>query len=623
MKTKLFTLFLTLVASVGAMFAWDYERVQIGELYYNLDATNQTAEATFQLEWSENNYSELTTANIPSSVTYNNATYSVTSIGEFSFNNCSSLASVTIPNSVTSIGNQAFSGCTGLTSITIPNSVTSIGDGAFTWCVGLTSVTIPNNVTSIGRTVFKYCHGLTSITIPNSVTSIGKEAFYECVSLTSVTIPNSVTTIGDWTFAFCISLTSVTIPNSVTSIGGDAFLEVLNVVYSGSATGAPWGAKYFNGYVDGYLVYSDETKTTLVACATAARGEIIIPNSVTSIENYAFSGCYDLTSIVIESGNTVYDSRNNCNAIIETATNTLIAGCQNTIIPNSVTSIGERAFSGCTGLTSITIPNSVTSIGIRAFAYCSSLTSVTIPNSVTSIGGDAFLEVLNVVYSGSATGAPWGAKCFNGYVDGYLVYSDETKTTLIACATAAQGKIIIPNSVTSIGDQAFYDCSRLTSVIIGNSVTSIGISAFAWCISLTSITIGYSVTSIGNYAFERCSGLASVIIPNSVGWIGERAFSYCYGLTSITCEAVNPPYLKSKVFYSVDNTIPLYVPTESINTYKSTDQWKDFLNILPISSQGIEELFENIPQDGKFLRNGQIFILRGEKVYTLQGQEVR
>ncbi len=205
----------------------------------------------------------------------------------------------------------------------------------------------------------------------------------------------------------------------------------------------------------------------------------------------------------------------------------------------------------------------------------------------------------------------------------YLVYSDETKTTLIACATAAQGKIIIPNSVTSIGDQAFYDCSRLTSVIIGNSVTSIGISAFAWCISLTSITIGYSVTSIGNYAFERCSGLASVIIPNSVGWIGERAFSYCYGLTSITCEAVNPPYLKSKVFYSVDNTIPLYVPTESINTYKSTDQWKDFLNILPISSQGIEELFENIPQDGKFLRNGQIFILRGEKVYTLQGQEVR
>ena len=260
MKTKLFSLLLAIAVSVGTMFA---EKVQIGNLYYNLKE-DQTAEVTYDKYFNENNYKSLTTADIPASVTYSGTTYSVTSIGEYAFYKCSSLTSVTIPNSVTSIGNSAFSGCSSLTSVTIPNSVTSIGGEAFAYCSGLTSVTIPNSVTNIGdhafyscrsltspvynAHVFAYmpksysgaytipdgiasiadyafedCSSLTSVTIPNSVTSIGKRAFSGCSSLTSVTIPNSVTSIGYETFAYCSSLTSVTIPNSVTSIGVRAF----------------------------------------------------------------------------------------------------------------------------------------------------------------------------------------------------------------------------------------------------------------------------------------------------------------------------------------------------------------------------------------------------------------
>ena len=356
---------------------------------------------------------------------------SVTSIGYQAFYGCSGLTSIEIPNSVTSIGGRAFFYCTGLTSIEIPNSVTSIGDNAFSGCTGLTaihitnlsawcnidfsndnsnplfnaknlyingekvsslvipsgiteikqyafrdctnltSITIPNSVTTIGYRAFYGCKGLTSITIPNSVTSIGSGAFDGCKGLTSITIPNSVTTIGDWAFDGCSGLTSITIPNSVTSIGYYAFSHcsgLTSITIPNSVTTI--GSYAFNGC------------TGLTS--------ITIPNSVKSIGESAFSGCSGLTSIKVGSGNTRYDSRDNCNAIIETATNTLIQGCKNTIIPNSVTSIGDSAFSICTGLTSITIGNSVTTIGDYAFYYCTGLTSITIGNSVTTIGDYAF-----------------------------------------------------------------------------------------------------------------------------------------------------------------------------------------------------------------------------------------
>ena len=215
------------------------------------------------------------------------------------------------------------------------------------------------------------------IVIEDGVTSIGRHAFDGCSGLTSVTIPNSVTSIENCAFDGCSGLTSVTIPNSVTSIEEDTFRGCSGLT------------------------------------------SITIPNSVTSIGSSAFYGCSGLTSIKVENGNSKFDSRNNCNGIIETATNTLIKGFKNTIIPNSVTSIGSRAFWGCSGLTSITIPNSVTSIGDWAFAACLGLTSIIIPNSVTSIGDQAFEGCSGLT------------------------------------------SITIPNSVTSLGGGAFYGCSGL------------------------------------------------------------------------------------------------------------------------------------------------------------------
>ena len=486
----------------------------------------------------------------------------VTSIGERAFYNRDSLTSVTIPNSVMSIGSSAFYDCDGLTSVTIGSGVTSIGNSAFRYCDCLTSVTIGNSVTSIGDYAFEYCSDLTSITIPDSVTSIGNRAFYSCISLTSVTIGDGVTSIGDEEFYKCSSLTSITIPNSVTSIGNYAFYECSNLT------------------------------------------SVTIGNSVTSIGNAAFRDCSSLTSITI---------------------------------PDSVTSIGDDAFMYCGSLTSVMIGNSVTSIGHWAFRECYNLTSITIPNSVTSIGDDAFqtcrklVEVINKsaidIKKGDLDGdnlsqsadehAFYALEVHGGNSkiinkDGYLFYSVDgtnylvnyigTDINLILPATCngetyvihdfafmqsnalnLPGNIksvTIPDSVTSIGQYAFWNC-EITSIIIPDSVTHIGGNAFQYCRNLEFITLGSNIANIGSYAFyetnyynnesswedgvlyigkylikarddisgaytikegteliadsafEPCYGLTSITIPDSVTSIGDYAFSST-GLTSVT-----------------------------------------------------------------------------------------
>ncbi len=243
-------------------------------------------------------------------------------------------------------------------------------------------VVIEDGVTNIGINAFDGCTVLSSIEIPNSVTRIGFQAFRECAALTSVTIPNSVTSIESEVFRSCLSLTSVEIPNSVTSIGSNAF-------------------------------YGCEDLTS-----------VTIGNSVTRIEECTFSNCSALTSITVEKGNTKYDSRDNCNAIIETNTNKLIIGCKNTVIPNSVTSIGDYAFCHCRSLTSIEIPNSVKSIEDFAFEDCKNLTSVVIPNSVTSIGFGSFMncdKLASITFKGSTPPA-FGYNVFNGISKSVLIY---------------------------------------------------------------------------------------------------------------------------------------------------------------------------------------------------------
>ena len=251
---------------------------------------------------------------------------------------------------------------------------------------------------------------------------------------------------------------------------------------------------------------------------------IDLPHSITEIGQEAFGNCPGLTNIVVESGNSKFDSRNNCNAIIETADNTLIAGCKNTMIPNSVTKIGNFAFQGCTGLTRVDIPNSVTVIGCYAFEGCDSLNSIVIPNSVTEIGYAAFdwcTELSSIVVES-------GNPIFDSRDNCNAIIETADNTLIVGCKNTT-----IPNSVTAIGDFAFYSCHGLTSIDIPNSVTKIGEGAFDSCTGLTSINLGNSVTTIGDWAFNKCSGLASIDIPNSVIEIGECAFAYCSGLTSI------------------------------------------------------------------------------------------
>ena len=325
-----------------------------------------------------------------------------------------------------------------------------------------------------------------------------------------------------------------------------------------------------------------------------------------------------MESVVVGEGNSVYDSRNNCNAIIETETNTLVVGSNKSVIPNSVTSIESNAFRDCDGLTSITIPNSVTSIGDYAFSSCENLTSITIPNSVTSIGNNAFRDCNNLktvinlssltIYKVSSNNGYVGyyadkvINAPNGSIEGDFVWAkidgvntlcaylgNDTELTLPENYNGEKyvigdyafynysdlTSVTIPNSVTSIEWSAFGGCSSLTSVTIPNSVTNIGWWAFSDCDNLTSITIPNSVTSIGEGAFENCSGLTSVTIGNGVTSIGEGAFWECSGLTSVYVNASTPP----RISWLGCEEATLYVPKGSLAAYKVASGWRYFNEI--------------------------------------------
>ncbi len=262
---------------------------------------------------------------------------------------------------------------------------------------------------------------------------------------------------------------------------------------------------------------------------------IKFPNTVTSFGSSVFANCSKLTQIVMEEGNALFDSRDNCNAIIKTSDNQLIIGCKNTVIPNSVTSIGESAFDRCDGLNSIVIPNSVTSIGLFAFSNCTNLVAIEIPHSVVTMDKRAFFS----------------------------------------CSGLSQIVVEEGNSV--------FDSRGNCNAIIRTSDNQL-------MIGCKNTTIPNSVTSIGDYAFQDCTGLTSVEIPNSVTSIGADAFFNCINIASMTIMAETPPnifYYSYYVFYNVPKTIPVYVPCGSIEAYQAADKWNEFTNYRGIGSYSI------------------------------------
>ena len=473
MKTRLFTLCIALMATLRLFAGYDF----------TIDGICYTTLGGDSVEVGKNTNAKGAII-IPETVK-TVITYRVVGIGDAAFLGCTSLTSVTIPNSVTNIGISAFYGCSSLLSISIPNNVTNIDNNAFRGCTSLTSVTIPNSVMSIGDYAFYGCTGLTSITIPNRVTYIGEYTFKGCTSLTSVTIGESVSEIGKSAFESCTSLTSV-VWNAIHCVN----FIIPDAPFPNSVTSFTFGEKV--EHVPAYLCYD-----------MSVLASITIPNSVTSIGGGAFSGCSSLTSVTIPHSVTSIgnDAFYGCSSLTSVA------------IPSSVTSIGYAAFSGCSSLTSVIIPNGVTNID-GVFYGCSSLTSVTIPNSITSIGGYTFYgcsSLTSITIPNSVTSIGIGA--FDG------------------CSSLTS--VAIPSSVTSIEKRTFRGCSSLTSVTIPNSITSIGESAFENCTSLTSITIGESVSKIGYSAFSGCSSLTSITIPNSIRSIGDWAFRDCSSLTYI------------------------------------------------------------------------------------------
>ena len=427
----------------------------------------------------------------------------------------------------------------------------------------------------------------------------------------------AVTSIKESAFSYCTGLTSVTIPNSVTSIGESAFVGCAGLT-----------SPVYNAHVFAFM-------------PTTYSGEYTISDGLESIAGGAFINCTGLTSIEI---------------------------------PNSVTSIGQYAFYRCFSLTSVIIPNSVTSVSSLAFYYCSGLTSVVAPASIFEISDELYWAY----YTHSLESVTFNGGELTYNVLGVLARSYKTLTYLDISAVsntelddeAFKGfynlqNLQLPANLTKIGYMAVADCKNLQSINIPASVTEISQSAFENCRSLKTITFGgqtanapgrlnapatstsqlqkignwafynchelqnltipEGVTEIGDGAFYGCTYLEGLSLPASVQSIGDNTFALCAKLQKIVVNAPVPPSIQAKTFFDVQRQIPVYVPDESISAYKNDAMWGEF-DIQGISNmpQGIDQISQQQKANSqKLIKDGQILILRGEKVYTLQGQEVR
>lgn len=523
---------LLLIGSAIVANAYDFE---VDQIFYKINtADTTTVSVTYQTTYDKGK-SYRGDVVVPSTVTYNGNTYTVTKIGNHACNKCDSLTSFVIPNTVTEIEYSGFENCTMLTHIEFPESLTTIGSSAFLNCSSLSDVVFTETLKTIGPSSFRGAP-LTSIYIPRNVTDIGAGAFSGCVGLTSIVvddenpnyysadcnaifqrsnnalkmgcittvIPSNVKTILSSAFSYCKELTSIVIPDNVTTIESGVF----NGCTALTSVQLPSNLTKINA-------------STFYGCTSLE--SIFIPKTVTNIYYNAFYNCSGLNSIVVEEGNNYYDSRNNCNAIIDKQTDKLLLGCNTTVIPEGVKAIYGNAFYMCKGLTSIHIPNGLTTIGSYAFQSCSNLTEIT--------------------------------------------FGEE--------------------SVKNIEAGAFTFCTGLTSVDFPNSLKVIGDYAFQSCSNLEHVTLGSSIVTIDDGAFYNCKPLSEIVIPATVTYVGRGAFSMTPNLLSITCLATTPPASATidNSAFSTYYSATLYVPEEVLDAYANARIWKLFQNKVGIDTK--------------------------------------
>ena len=564
--------------------------------------------------------------NIPTNAFYNKNNLasitipdSVMDIGFGAFAVCQNLTSfsgkfVTDGGDAVIVGDKfiAFAPKSLKTYYSIPEYVTIIGDNAFTHCHNLQNVTLPNNATYIGDDTFSDCYSLESIIIPDNITTIGNNAFWSCGSLRDVTIGCNVTNIGYNAFGYCsdqltVYMKPITPPSSVNE---NTFIH-------------SWDSSWENCYLKIYVPVASEY---VYKSSWTTWSNYIYPYDYDRVQtNYEI--WYTSIDEVLIAPDTYYSNSSIISNTYKNGFGIITFDCE-------VTSVWESMFSYCDNLISVTLPDSVTTIENNAFCGCWNLTSVNIPDNITSIGKQAFYGCRLKEFNGKFASEDGRCLIVNGVLcsfiaedlTSYTIPNDVTKIEDYVFASYRSLKsLTIPDSVTSIGDYAFYHCSYLTSIAMPNRLTSIGESAFASCSSLTSIAIPESVTTIGSEAFSYCSNLAefkgkfadgnnrvlvvngclvafapagiteysipnsvtsidvcvflsnknltSITIPDSVTSIGRQAFDYCQNLVNIYCEPTTPPTLSNNVFqYDVPNR-KIYVPTNSVDAYKSANRW--------------------------------------------------
>ena len=645
-----------LISVLCAAYPAYAEDCEVDGIYYNLSTTENTAIVTF----GSHEYKGIIF--IPETITYNETTYLITTIGSSAFSGCSGLSSVTIPNSVTSIGGYAFSGCSGLTSVTIPNSVTSIGGYAFRGCSRLTSVTIPNSVTSIGEFAFSGCSGLTSVTIPNSVTSIGDYAFCDCSGLTSVTIPNSVTSIGESAFRGCSGLTFVTIPNSVTTIGDRAFYKcsgLTSVTIPNSVTSI--GNYAFRG------------------CSGLT--SVTIGNSVTSIGEYAFYDCTGLHSLTIGTGvlsigwyaigyyydygdrrktiekviwlpNTPPTGYSEVNSRVSYVANDLYTGmsCEYKYIYKYLSSLfevdgiryvpvspSERTCDAidCTykqEQTDISLCKTVSYKGVSMTLKdikpytCYNNTHITkvIVNYEGNIGNYAFYDCSAIV-SADITAESIGDYAFNtsatkNEATFKIVANTIGKSAFSGCSAIVSADI----TAESIGDYAFKESATKNEATFKIVAKTIGETAFSGCSKMTKVTLGESLTQIKDYAFSGCSSLEGITIPNSVESIGKNTLEDCSAMTyaKIGSGLKAIPYSTFRGCASIPSiTIPKNVTEIGDYAFSGCKSLADVYiedreDELSLGSNGSSPLFSGCPLKTVYIGGNIAYLTSSNKGYS-------